>query len=152
MNTWYFHLARGGSRVNHFHFFCLHWITCPSISTVTKAQCYFLLENLIVTCILLSFCMVDNTQMYPSSISPLGLYPGIICNIRSLKRGPWGPELLGERNLEPRPDLKRGTSGPSSYHDNNINVRSPDFDEMWQLSVNILFATLGQQGMNKTPI
>ena len=130
MNTWYFHLARGGSRVNHFHFFCLHWITCPSISTVTKAQCYFLLENLIVTCILLSFCMVDNTQMYPSSISPLGLYPGIICNIRSLKRGPWGPELLGERNLEPRPDLKRGTSGPSSYPDAHINLRSPDFDEM----------------------
>ena len=30
-------LKRSGSRVGHLHFFCLHWITCLSISTTTQA-------------------------------------------------------------------------------------------------------------------
>ena len=32
----------------------------------------------------LCVCMVDQTQMYPSSISPLKLFQGIICNIHSV--------------------------------------------------------------------
>ena len=30
-------------------------------------------------------CMVDQTQMQLSSISPLGLFEGIICNVERLK-------------------------------------------------------------------
>ena len=30
-------LKRSGSHVGHLHFFCLHWITCLSISTTTQA-------------------------------------------------------------------------------------------------------------------
>ena len=41
-----------------------------------------MLEIFPVTCILFSgFCMVDQTLMYPSSISPLGLFQETICNI-----------------------------------------------------------------------
>ena len=53
--------------------------------------------------------MVEPTQMCPSSISPLGLFQGIIFNIEKLG-WPWSPELLGG------PNLKGGTSDHSSYH------------------------------------
>ena len=46
--------------------------------------------------------MVNQTQMYSSSISPLERFQGIICNIERLKGGHWGPELLKG------PDLKGG--------------------------------------------
>ena len=48
-----------------------------------------LFEIFPVTCIFcfLFICMVDETQMYPSSISPLGLFQGIICNIDRMKGG-----------------------------------------------------------------
>ena len=62
-------LAIGGSRMGHLRFFCLHWITCLRISTVMQAYSYLLLE-ISVTCISLSVCMVDQTQMYSSFISP----------------------------------------------------------------------------------
>ena len=68
--------------------------------------------------------MVDETQMYPSSISPLRLLQGIICNIESLKGGPQSTELLGEPKLEVGPDLKGVTSDPSSYHDLSLNFVS----------------------------
>ena len=58
--------------------------------------------------------MVDQTQIYPSSISPLGLFQGIV---ERLKGGPWRPELLRGPKLEWGSDLKGGTSDPSSYHD-----------------------------------
>ena len=53
-------------------------------------------------------CMVDQTQMQLSSISPLGLFEGIICNVERLKGWPWSSELLGEPKLEVEPDLKGG--------------------------------------------
>ena len=51
--------------------------------------------------------MIDQTQVCPSSISPLGMFQGIIYVIfRGKKGGPWCPELLGGPKLERRPDLK----------------------------------------------
>ena len=53
--------------------------------------------------------MVDQTQtsfISNSSISPLGLFKVIICNIEKLKGGPWSP----------------GTSGPSPYHAYHIII------------------------------
>ena len=64
--------------MGQIHFFCLHRITCLRIPTVTQPQSYFLLEIFHVASILLSVCMVDHTQTYPSSILPLGLFQGII--------------------------------------------------------------------------
>ena len=57
-------------------------------------------------------CMVDQTQMYPSSILPLGLFQGIICKIERLNGGPWSPELLGRSKLKGRSDLKGGDLRP----------------------------------------
>ena len=45
--------------------------------------------------------------MCTSSMSPLGLFKGIICNIERLKGGPWSSELLGEPNWR-ETDLKGG--------------------------------------------
>ena len=51
-------LARGGSSVCHFRFFCLLWITCLSIiPTVTQGQSYLLLEIFPATCIFRSVCL-----------------------------------------------------------------------------------------------
>ena len=58
--------------------------------------------------------MVDHTQICPLSVSPLGLFQGIICNIKIFERGDL--ELLGGAKLEQAPDLKGETSDPSSYH------------------------------------
>ena len=40
----------------------------------------------------------------------------MMCIIEGLKGGPWSPELPGAYKLEKGPDLKGGTSDPSSYH------------------------------------
>ena len=58
--------------------------------------------------------MVNQTQMYPSSISPLGLFQEMICNNERLKGGLRSPEFMG------RPKLKGGTSDSSSYHQYSI--------------------------------
>ena len=55
--------------------------------------------------------MIDQTQMYPSSISPLGLPQGITCNIERLRGGTWSPELLGRPKLW-ETDLKGGPQTP----------------------------------------
>ena len=44
--------------------------------------------------------MVDQTQMYFTSVSPLRLFQGIICNTERLKGRPWSPELLEGPNLD----------------------------------------------------
>ena len=50
------------------------------------------------------FCMIYPTWICFSSISPLGLFQEIICNVERLKGGPWRPELL-VGNLDQRGDL-----------------------------------------------
>ena len=56
---------------------------------------------------MLSVCMVDQTQMSPSSISPLGLFQGIKYNIERLKGDIGALNLLG---------CGGGTSDPSLYY------------------------------------
>ena len=48
---------------------------------------YCLKSSLLLAFSFLLVCMVDQIQMCPSSISPLGLFHGIIFNIERLKRG-----------------------------------------------------------------
>ena len=88
INTWKFHLLnwqRGASGEVYLRLFCLHWITCLNIPTVRRALSYILLMSslLLAFCFLLVF-MVDQIQMYPSSISPLGLFQEIVCNIHNV--------------------------------------------------------------------
>ena len=82
-------LARDGSRVGHLRFFCLHRITCLSIWAFPQLQklnlTYCLKSSLLLAFCLLFVCMVAQTQMYSSSISPLELFQRIICNIHSVK-------------------------------------------------------------------
>ena len=59
----------------------------------------------------LHVCNVDQTQICPSSISPLGLFQGIIFNIKRLKGGD-----LGALNYWVGPDLKGATSDKIPLH------------------------------------
>ena len=99
-----------GSNAGHLHFFYLHRITCawafPQLHNLNLTYC--LKSSLSLTFCFLFVCMVDQTQMQLSSISPLGLFEVIICNVERLKGGPWSSELLGEPKLEVEPDLKGG--------------------------------------------
>ena len=61
-------------------------------------------------------CMVDPTQMCPSSVSPLGLFQGITWNIEWLKDGTLEPWIAGVPKLKGEPNLKKMTSDPSLYH------------------------------------
>ena len=92
----------GGSRVGYLRFFCLHWITCLSITEdyfVPQSHklnlTYRSKSSLLLAYCFLFVCMADQTQMCFSSISPLGPFQGIICNIERKKGGPWSPVLLG---------------------------------------------------------
>ena len=103
-------LAIGGSRVDYLRFFCLHWITCLGITedyfmpqSHKLNLTYRLKSFLFLTFCFLFVCMAGQNQMCFSSISPLGLFQGIICNIEKQKGGPWSPQLLG--NLNWRMDL-----------------------------------------------
>ena len=55
--------------------------------------------------LLLAFCFLFgwSNPNVPSSISPLGMFQGIICNIERLRGGPWSPEFLDRPKLEGRP-------------------------------------------------
>ena len=44
--------------------------------------------------------MIDQTQMSPSSISPVALFQGTICNIERLKGDSRSLELQGESKVE----------------------------------------------------
>ena len=49
--------------------------------------------------------MIDQTQMHPSSISPLGLFQVVMCNIKRPKWRTLEPELPEQSKLEGGPDL-----------------------------------------------
>ena len=57
------------------------------------------LSLLLASCFLF-ICMVDPTQMCPSSVSPLRLFHGIICFLERLKGGTWELWITGGRNLD----------------------------------------------------
>ena len=87
-------------------FFYLHWITCLSIHRVTQAQTCSKISIL-----LLLVCMVDPTQMCPSSIFLSELFQGIICKTVRQKMG--DVETL---NYWRGRVILKGASYPSSYH------------------------------------
>ena len=57
-------------------------------------------SSLLLAFCFLFICTVDQTEMCLSSISPLGMFQGIICNIERLKRGNLEPELPGQHKLD----------------------------------------------------
>ena len=63
---------------------------------------YCLKCSLILGFCSLFLCMVDQIQMYPSSISPLGLFQVIICNAESLEGGTLEPLISREAWFERR--------------------------------------------------
>ena len=77
-------LARSRSRVSHLRFFSLHRIVWAFLQShkLNLTSCFKSL--LLLSFCSLFVCMVDQTQMYPSSISSLGLLQPIICNIHSV--------------------------------------------------------------------
>ena len=54
---------------------------------------YYCKSSLLLAFCPLFVCMVDQTQMYPSSISPLGLFQVVMCNIKRPKWRTLEPEL-----------------------------------------------------------
>ena len=87
-----------------------------------KFSCYLKSSKILAFCFL--FVWLIKLKMYPSSISQLGFFQGIICNIERLKGvslKPWitgGPKLMrGRGGGVGGADLKGGTSDLSSYHD-----------------------------------
>ena len=67
---------------------------------------YCLKSSMLLAFCFMFVCIVDQTQIYPSSISPLGLFQSIICNIERLREGALEPWITGEtwferRNLRP---------------------------------------------------
>ena len=47
------------------------------------------MSSLLLAFCFLLVCVVDETQLYPSPISPLGLFQEIVCNIHSVNVPPY---------------------------------------------------------------
>ena len=77
-----------------------------------------MLNSFQVTCILLSVCLFGwwNSKNVPSSILPLGLLQGIICNIERLKGGTLEPWITRGTKIGGEPNLKGATPEPSYAH------------------------------------
>ena len=61
-----------------------------NIPIVTKSESFLLLmSSLLLAFCFLFICVVDQTQMYSSSISPLGLFQEIVCNIHGVNLPPY---------------------------------------------------------------
>ena len=129
MNIWQFNLLNwqgvGPMLAISISFVCTGLIVWafPQLHRLNLTYC--LKSSLLLAfCFLLVF-MIDQTRMCPSSISPLGVFYQNICNIDRLKGGTlellitWGPKLEGE------PDLKLGTSDPSSQHEQVCFLDTP---------------------------
>ena len=94
-------LVRGRSCVGYLHFFCFFYYLSEHHHSHTS-----LILLIVWNFPLLAFCflfvfIVDRTQMYPSFISPLGLFQGIIHDTERLKGSTLEPWIIGG------PDLKR---------------------------------------------
>ena len=88
MNSWQFHFSNWQGvdpvRVIFVSFVytgLLDYLSRHSHSHIKLNLTYCLKSSLLLAFCFLFVCAIDKTQMYPSSISPLGLFKGIICNI-----------------------------------------------------------------------
>ena len=82
LSVLFFELTRIGSSMGHLCFCGLYRITC--------LNSFCLKSSFVLALCFIIVCMVDQTQMYPSCISPLGLFQGITCNIEQLIGGSFG--------------------------------------------------------------
>ena len=106
MNNWQFHLSnwQGVGPVWAFSFSFVY--TGLNVWAFIQSQklnlTYCLNSSLLLTFCPLIVCMAHQSQMYPLSISPLGLSQGIICNIPSVTLSLLSPppSPLAEGGLE----------------------------------------------------
>ena len=94
-------LARSGSRVGCHRSFVYSTLLVWAFSQWHR----FSLTYYSKFYLLLAFCflfvsMVEQIQMFPLSIPPLGLFKGIICNVERLKEGTLEPWITGRPKLE----------------------------------------------------
>ena len=113
MNTCQFHLSNwqglGPVWAISINLVCLHRITCLSIPQSLRLNLtYCLKPSPSLVFLFLLVCMVDESQMCPSSISPLALFcfSRSYVILRGSKGGLWSHELLRG------PDLKEGGLRP----------------------------------------
>ena len=111
--------------MNNWQFNLSNWqavgpVWAISISSVYSHKVnltYWLKSSLLLGFCFLFVCMVNQTQMYPSSVSPSRQFQRIICNIERLEGGTlepwitWGT-LIGEGIW-----FEMGTSDLCSYHE-----------------------------------
>ena len=118
MNTWQFHLSncQGLGPVSTFFVSFVYTLLLVWAFPVTQAWSLLFNTSLLLAFCFLFVCMVDQTQMCLSSISPSGLFQGIICKIERLKGGTLEPWSIGETWTVGGPNLKVGNSDLSSYH------------------------------------
>ena len=85
MNTWQFHLSNwqgvGAVWVISISFVYTRLLVWAFLQWHKLHLTYCLKSSLLLEFFSLFVSMVDQTQMYPSSISPFGLFQGITCNI-----------------------------------------------------------------------
>ena len=120
MNTRHFYLLNW-QRVGHVWVIIISFVYTELLVWAFPQSLRFNLAYCLKSSQLLAFCflllcIVDQTQMCPSSILPLGLFQGIIRNIERLKGWNLKPWIAGGPKLAEGPYLKGGTSNPSSYH------------------------------------
>ena len=88
MNTWQFHMSNWQGKeyvqCGSSPFFYLYRITWVFLQSNKLNLTYCWKSFYLLAFCFLFVCMVDQTQMYPSSISPLGLFQEVICNIYSV--------------------------------------------------------------------
>ena len=83
-----YRIGKEKSLVGHLVFFVytglLVWVF-PQSNRISLV--FYLKSSMLLAFCFLFFCMADLAQMCPSSISPLGIFQGIMCNIERLKGG-----------------------------------------------------------------
>ena len=107
MNTWHFYLLNW-QRVGHVWVIIISFVYTELLVWAFPQSLRFNLAYCLKSSLLLAFCflllcIVDQTQMCPSSILPLGLFQGIICNIERLKGWNLEPWIAGGPKLEGGP-------------------------------------------------
>ena len=88
MDTWQVHLSNwqvmGPALVISVSFINMGSFVWAFIRSYKLSYTYCLKYSLLLAFCFLFFCMVDQSQIYPLPISPLGLFQGIIYNIHSV--------------------------------------------------------------------
>ena len=94
MNIWQFNMLNwqgvGPVRAISISFVYTRLLVSPFPLSHKLNLTYCLKSSLLLAFLFLFVCMINKTQMYPSSISPLALLQGIIPNSEKAERGDLG--------------------------------------------------------------